>query len=142
MILALVATIAVGCAGPHVFTTSLTDTRSTVGARLTDQTGSVQGIDFVHPVPDWALRAAPAHNLVNAGDNAVLVRFVGGTCDSTVALATVAEQSGRVGLHLDLGAPCQEDVGKIRVLQINFDHPVPAQTVDLEVASPAPTPGG
>lgn len=136
LLLALVGTIGAACAAPREFVTGLTDTRSTIDARLTDETGTVRGITFVHPVPDWALQASAELTIVNDGDDVVLLRWVDGICPSAVALRLAAATGGDLRLGLDRGPRCDDDVGKIRVLEIDFDRNVPAASIDVQLVAP------
>jgi hypothetical protein len=78
----------------------------------------------------------------NADPNSVQIRWTGGTCPSNVLLTTRAGAGDTVLVELEPGNPCQEDVGKIRVLEIAFAKPTLADAVTVTVpaaSSPSPT---
>jgi hypothetical protein len=95
---------------------------------LNDHTGYVRAVALIEPIPDSARTGIGDVDVHNIGADSVSVRWMGGACPTNATVTTTLSSNG-VSLVLDRGAKCQADVGKVRVLSIEFNRPMPASSV-------------
>lgn len=132
----LLVIVLVACSPvPRQFSADADDARAPLHVTLVDETGLVRGIESLQPIPDWALRAQADDVVIREnGQDSVAVRWLGGTCPTSVVLG-LSDVGGHLALAADLGAKCDSDVGKIRVVVIEFDRNITAASIEPVVAT-------